>query len=258
MIRKSEIPLSIVRCGMNMQFLVALIIVFGTALMNISYAQSWGEFIGKVVVEWLPDGRNMKLMESFAYVDPYGQKWNAPAGSVINGASIPQFAWSIIGGPFEGKYREASVIHDVACRNKDRPWQDVHEAFYMAMLASGVDPLKAKVMYAAVYHFGPRWGRIINFSNVPMASVQSKVADVRATAGKDDEVVSEVHPRSPEPGGSSTRSPQQKVADVSVKVVPRPLNLTQKDFEVIRAEIEKKDVPLEVIRMFRSSDHPIK
>jgi hypothetical protein len=241
---------------MTMRFLATLIILLAAALSSVSYAQSWGEFIGKVIVEWLPDGRNMKLVDHFAYVDPLGRKWNAPAGSIVNGASIPQFAWSIIGGPFEGKYREASVIHDVACRNKDRPWQDVHEAFYMAMLASGVDTLKAKVMYAAVYHFGPRWGRSINFSNVPMASVQSKVADVRATAGKDDEVLSEVRPKSPEPGGSLRRSPQQQMADVSVRVVPRPPGLIQKDFEVLRAEIEKNDVPLEVIRAFRTPDHP--
>ena len=243
---------------MTMRFLIAMIIVLGTALLSVSYAQSWGEFIGKVVVEWLPDGRNMKLVEQFAYVDPRGRKWNAPAGSVVNGASIPQFAWSIIGGPFEGKYREASVIHDVACKNKDRPWQDVHEAFYTAMLASGVEILRAKVIYAAVYHFGPRWGRSMNFSNVPMTSVQSKVADVRATAGKDDEVLSEVRPRPPASGGPLRRSPQQEMADVSVRVVPRPTVLTQKDFEVLRAEIEKNDVPLEVIQAFRTSDNPIR
>jgi hypothetical protein len=243
---------------MAMWFLIAMIIVLGTALSSVSYAQSWGEFVGKVVVEWLPDGRNMKLVEHFAYVDPLGRKWNAPAGSVVNGASIPQFAWSIIGGPFEGRYRDASVIHDVACKNKDRPWQDVHEAFYMAMLASGVETLRAKVMYAAVYHFGPRWGRGINFSNVPMASVQSKVADVRATAGKDDEVLSEVRPRPPAVGGPIMRSPQQEMADVSVRVVPRPPVLTQRDFEVLRAEIEKNDVPLEVIQAFTPSDNPIR
>jgi len=241
-----------------MWFLIAMVIVLGTALSSVSYAQSWGEFIGKVVVEWLPDGRNMKLMEHFAYVDPLGRKWNAPAGSVVNGASIPQFAWSIIGGPFEGKYRDASVIHDVACRNKDRAWQDVHEAFYMAMLASGVEILRAKVMYAAVYHFGPRWGRSMNFSNVPMASVQSKVADVRATAGRDDEVLSEVRPRPPVPGGLIPRSPQQEMFDVSVRVVPRQPGLTQKDFEVLRAEIEKNNVPLEAIQVFAPSDNPIR
>ena len=240
-----------------MRVLVALIIVLGSTLSSVSYAESWGEFIGKVVVEWLPDGRNMKLMEAFVYVDPHGQRWNAPAGSVVNGASIPQFAWSIIGGPFEGKYRDASVIHDVACRSKERPWQDVHEAFYTAMLASGVEAIRAKVMYAAVYHFGPRWGRTINFSNVSMASVASKVADVKATAGKDDEVLSEVRPRPPALGGPTYRSPQPQMADVSVRVVPRPPTLSQKDFEGLRLEIEKNDIPLEVIQAFRTSDNQV-
>jgi len=234
-----------------MRFLIAVIIGVWTALSSISYAQNWGEFVGKVVAEWLPGGRDMKLVKDFAYVDPQGRRWNAPAGSVVNGASIPQFAWSIIGGPFEGRYRDASVIHDVACRTKDHPWQDVHEAFYTAMLASGVETLKAKVMYAAVYHFGPRWGRSINFSNVPMGSVQSKVADARSTAGKDDEVLSEVRPRSSAPGGLTQRSPQQQMADVMVRVVPRPSGLTQKDFEVLRAEIEKNNVPLGAIQTFK-------
>ena len=54
------------------------------------------------------------------------------------------------------------------------------------------------------------------------------------------------------------RSPQQEMADVSVRVVPRPPVLTQRDFEVLRAEIEKNDVPLEVIQAFTPSDNPIR
>jgi Protein of unknown function (DUF1353) len=41
-----------------------------------------------------------------------------PAGAIVGGASIPQVFWSIIGGPFEDKYREASVIHDYYCEQK--------------------------------------------------------------------------------------------------------------------------------------------
>lgn len=96
-------------------------------------------------------------MEALTYLDPYCRSWVAPAGAIVDGASIPQFAWSIIGGPFEGKYRDASVIHDVACREKNAPWEYIHLVFYYAMLANGSDPLKAKIMYAAVYHFGSRW-----------------------------------------------------------------------------------------------------
>jgi len=100
----------------------------------------------------------MRLLERFVYVDPSCKSWLAPAGAVVDGASIPQVAWSVIGGPFEGKYRDASVIHDVACSEKKASWQEVHLVFYYAMLARNVEILRAKVMYAAVYHFGPRWG----------------------------------------------------------------------------------------------------
>src|SRR5229473_500744 len=72
-------------------------------------------------------------------------------------ASIPRAFWSVIGGPLEGQYRNASVFHDVACDQKSQPWKTVHRMFYNAMRWSGVYEIKAKIMYYAVYNFGPRW-----------------------------------------------------------------------------------------------------
>lgn len=118
---------------------------------------SFGRYLGRVVSRWLDDGRRMQLLEDFAYIDPHGIRWDAPAGSVVDGASIPQQFWSTIGGPFEGKYREASVIHDIACDRRNRPWTDVHWVFHEAMLASGVHPAQAQIMFAAVWGFGPKW-----------------------------------------------------------------------------------------------------
>lgn len=123
-------------------------------------AQPLGRFIGTIQTEWLPDGRSMRLLKDLTFVDSTGVEWEAPRGSIVDGASIPKVAWSVVGGPFEGKYRNASVIHDVACDKRIRAWESVHKAFYNAMLTSGVTPLRAKLMYAAVYHFGPRWPRI--------------------------------------------------------------------------------------------------
>jgi hypothetical protein len=80
----------------------------------------YGRFVGDVVGIWLPDGRDMKLQFDFAYIDPLERKWDAPRGSIVNGADIPMEFWSIAGGPFEGKYRKASVLHDVACQVKKR------------------------------------------------------------------------------------------------------------------------------------------
>ncbi len=41
---------------------------------------------------------------------------------------------------------------------KSQPWKAVHRMFYNAMRCSGVNEIKAKIMYYAVYNFGPCWG----------------------------------------------------------------------------------------------------
>jgi len=134
---------------------------------------TWGYFDGRVVARWLDDGRDMALVEPFAYVDPAAVRWDAPAGAVVNGASIPQPFWSLIGGPFEGRFRQASVVHDVACVERSRPWQQVHRMFYEACRCGRVGVVKAKTMYYAVYHFGPRWrldGRMLRAETPPPPS----------------------------------------------------------------------------------------
>jgi hypothetical protein len=119
--------------------------------------QYFGRFEGDVIASWDADGRNMTLREDFAYVDAQDRRWVAPRGSVVNGASIPGGFWSFIGGPFEGKYRNASVVHDVGCEEMTASWEDVHRTFYEACRCGGVDETTAKMLYFAVYHFGPRW-----------------------------------------------------------------------------------------------------
>jgi hypothetical protein len=120
-------------------------------------AANFGRFKGDVIALWLPDGRNMQLIQRFAYIDPRGKEWVAPKDSIVNGASIPGFLWSSIGGPYEGQYRHASVVHDVACEEMTSKWEDVHKMFYEACRCGGVSDAKAKTMYYAVYNFGPRW-----------------------------------------------------------------------------------------------------
>lgn len=117
----------------------------------------YGYFDGHPQAEWDEDGRTMRLLADFAYVDPRGRRWWARRGSVIDGASIPQAFWTLIGGPFEGKYRAASIVHDVACVERREPWEEVHRCFYHAMLCGGVEPRKALLMYFAVRTWGPKW-----------------------------------------------------------------------------------------------------
>jgi hypothetical protein len=124
-----------------------------------------GEFVGRLVTEWLDDGRNMKLIKSFGYQSSDKTVWKVPRGTVVNGASIPQFLWSFIGSPFGDKYRKASVVHDYYCESRSRSWKRVHQIFYEAMLTSGVDSSRAWLMYQAVLRFGPRWKLNSNKSN---------------------------------------------------------------------------------------------
>lgn len=137
------------------KFFVLLFLI--TIYPDISHGKTNGEFIGQVIAKFHSDGRSMKLVKPFAYIDPTGHQWNVPKGYVIDGASIPGALWSIIGSPFAGKYRDASVIHDYFVDKKNRHWKAVHKVFLNAMLTSGVSNFKAKLMYLAVYRFGPRW-----------------------------------------------------------------------------------------------------
>jgi hypothetical protein len=119
----------------------------------------WGQFIGSPRTEWLDDenGRLMRLTEDFGFRDKRGKIWTSESGSIINGASIPQAIWSITGGPYEGKHRNASIVHDTACDEKTGTWQEVHTMFYEGCRCSGVPEVKAKILFWAVYHGGPRW-----------------------------------------------------------------------------------------------------
>ena len=120
-------------------------------------ARPWGHFNGSPVTRWNSDGRSMTLLNQLRYTDPKGHVWIAPTGSVVDGASIPRPLWTFMGGPFEGKYRNASVLHDVAYDRHDRPWQDCDLMFYNAMRCSGVGAVEAKTMYYALYRFGRHW-----------------------------------------------------------------------------------------------------
>jgi hypothetical protein len=134
-------------------FLLICSLAIGTAA-----AQKLGQFQGELVLKRLQnEERTMELAAPFRYVDSRGIAWPVPAGTRVDGASIPRPLWSLVGTPFTGKYLEASVVHDYYCETQSRHWKAVHRVFLDGMLARGVDKLQAQLMYLAVYRFGPRW-----------------------------------------------------------------------------------------------------
>jgi endonuclease G len=111
-------------------------------------------------VALLDDGRVARLLAPISFVRTDQSEWPVPAGAELDGASIPRAFWTLIGGPFEGRYRNASIVHDHFCVIKTRPWRDTHRMFHDAMRCSEVSRAKAKIMFYAVYRFGPRWGEV--------------------------------------------------------------------------------------------------
>jgi hypothetical protein len=106
------------------------------------------------------------LQKSISFVDPKGAVWTAPAGTKTDGATIPQVFLSVIGDRFDPSYCYAAFVHDAYCQDvnnglatyQSRPWQDVHQMFYDAAVANGLDENKALIMLAAIWLGGPRWG----------------------------------------------------------------------------------------------------
>ena len=112
-------------------------------------------------VKPLPDGRSWNLVEDFSYTDEIGITSMAIASEEhpfkFDFASIPQFAWSLIGGPATGKYRLSAIIHDWDCSIRLDPWQVVHRRFLSGMKFSGVEWWKRQALFWCVWFFGPRW-----------------------------------------------------------------------------------------------------
>ncbi|UYY57872.1 DUF1353 domain-containing protein [Sphingomonas sp. S2-65] len=151
----------------------------------------FGRYVGELVVKLLPDGRRVQLFQEFGFVDSAQTIWHVPSDVIVDGASIPQALWPLMGGPFEGKYRDASVIHDYHCDTRTRPWKDVHRVFYDAMRVSGVGETRAKIMYAAVYFKGPRWSDV-TVHNVNKARDEPPLADLLAASAFERETAKAV------------------------------------------------------------------
>lgn len=142
--------------------LVAAFLVGGVVGSMYSTAKSvtptkYGRFLSDPVVKLKKEGRDVELLEDFVFIDSEERAWVAEKGQICNGASIPQAFWSIVGGPFEGKYRNASIVHDAECVKRKRSAPEVHRMFYDACLAGGLPEKDAMILFWAVANFGPQW-----------------------------------------------------------------------------------------------------
>ena len=176
-----------------------------------------GTFSGNPRTEWLSErgeDRDMLLLEPFWYIDPQGRRWEAPQGSVTNGASIPRTLWSSIGSPYTGDYRRASVIHDIAIRTPGVLRSDADTMFYFACLAGGCDFLQAKFLYAGV-----RVGSWVTVTRLYAGDMLSMMPDAYRLPDQ--------------------KSPQEIEVRARYTLIAAELRATSDDFEQIRAAVDR-------------------
>jgi uncharacterized protein DUF1353 len=168
---------------------------FFTKLDPLAYKK--GKFKGELEVRFFNgtsgDGQPVALvllLKPFGYTDSSGVDWDVPEGFISDGASIPTWLWAVLGGPFDGPYRDAAVIHDYYCYKKSRPWEAVHKVFLEASLNRGTGEDLAKTLYAGVLLGGPRWDlpRVDIFANgIMRAQIVPIQSDKKApSSGKTD------------------------------------------------------------------------
>ena len=78
-----------------------------------------------------------------------------PAGYVFDGASIPAFAWAVIGHPLDPTFVVAACVHDwycdVSAARKDYQLRVIGDAVFFALLErAGVASWRRVAMYLAV------------------------------------------------------------------------------------------------------------
>jgi hypothetical protein len=121
-----------------------------------------GQFSGQPVTLWdteqnAPD-RNMQLVVDF-WFQLGTTRWDAPLNSTVNGASIPQPLWSLVGSPYTGDYRRASIVHDVACEgagSNHAQRRAADKMFYHACRAGGCSIRESTLLYVGV-RIGAWW-----------------------------------------------------------------------------------------------------
>ncbi|RWQ57827.1 DUF1353 domain-containing protein [Mesorhizobium sp.] len=148
-------------------FLIVISFLLATTAVN---CQEYGQFVGNPYGVFIPGAERplFKLNKPFVYRDPNGLEWTAPAGEVVDGASIPGFAWSLVGGPFDGQYLNAAITHDYYCCSKSREYYGTHHAFWLGMRAAGVDETMSYVMWSAVRFAGPEYWSVDSSAVAPV------------------------------------------------------------------------------------------
>jgi hypothetical protein len=135
---------------------------------------------------WLTEAkadRHMQLLTEFWFRDPDNRLWTTPVHYKIDGASIPKPLWSLVGSPYTGDYRRASIVHDKACDDAagdQAARRAADRMFYHACREGGCSVVEATLLY-----IGVRIGALTPL--VPAWQEASKTEEPRANRSPGDD-----------------------------------------------------------------------
>ncbi len=101
--------------------------------------------------------RDVILIEDMIFYDKNGIEWFVPAGAIVNGTSIPKILWPIMGSPWVGYARRASIPHDYYYQSREHEKDLVDDMFYEAAIYDGVPHIKAHAMLLGLQITGSTW-----------------------------------------------------------------------------------------------------
>ena len=102
-------------------------------------------------IEFVPYSPKIKLVSDLIYCcKRYEKTFVAERGFICDGASIPRIFWTVMGHPFDYRWRSASILHDWFYRRGGVTRKQADKIFYDGLRYKGVRKTKAWAMYLAV------------------------------------------------------------------------------------------------------------
>lgn len=102
------------------------------------------------------NGKTIKqLVSPYLWKDPIHGDIIVPEGFIFDGASIPEWAWSLIlTNPFDEGVVQAALVHDWLYTTHEVPRAEADAIFYEILTDQEVSNHKRLIMYLAVRTFG--------------------------------------------------------------------------------------------------------
>jgi len=138
---------------------LASALVIAAAPVTAANGAGQGGFEGRVVVEWLDDAfvPSVRTLEDYGFRQAKGKFWQVARGQVFDGRGMPPLFYDLVGQPYGGNFRKASIVYESATQRMTEKWDEAQRMFFEAAVAEGVAVPEAKVMYLLLALQGSRW-----------------------------------------------------------------------------------------------------